>query len=108
MSLKRKNVTMPKSGNTSIRMAQTLMAKKNVAITKTLVAYANNTKWISLNRSTLRKKYGNEFVAIHNERVCLHGKDLNKLRKNISSKYPQERQSVLIDHISKRKVNFLL
>jgi len=77
MSLKSKNVTMSKSRTpSSIRMAQKLLAEKDVAITKTLVAYANNAKWISINRSRLRKKFGDEFVAIHNGRVCLHDKDL--------------------------------
>ena len=109
MSEKSKHVTMPKARqSSSIRMAQKLLAEKNDAITKTFVAYANNTKWASINRPQLRKKFANEFVAIHNERVCVHDKDLTKLRRKLLNKHYHGQKSILIDHISRRRLNFLL
>ena len=69
--------------------------------------FRKNSTWLINNKEKLRKKIGDRYVAIRNEKICSKNKDLSKLLINVHKKYGNS-QDICIDYIGSKRVNFVL
>ncbi|MGQ9782342.1 MAG: DUF5678 domain-containing protein [Nitrososphaeria archaeon] len=65
-----------------------------------------NWSWFEKHYDELVKKFGGEFVAVHEKRVIDHDKELSALMKRIESKYPAD--CVFVDFVSSEKLTLIL
>jgi hypothetical protein len=65
-----------------------------------------NWSWFEEHYNELVKKFDGEFVAIHDQRVVDHDKELSVLMKRIKSKHPADR--VFVDFVSSEKLTLIL
>ena len=74
-----------------------------------LVLFDENEKnwsWFMEHYEELVEKFDGEFVAIYQQRVVDHDKNLRSLMKRIRKKYPLSR--VLVEFVSKEKLALIL
>jgi len=88
-------------------MVKALIASDKPKLVKSFSVYRNNLKWLAENREKLRSQFGNNFVAIHNNEVCIHKKDLSTLLKEVEKKYGNSLE-VVVDYVGKQRVSLLL
>ncbi|HYL66168.1 MAG TPA: DUF5678 domain-containing protein [Nitrosopumilaceae archaeon] len=88
------------------KIIQAITASDKSQMAKNSTTYSSNLKWIINRRESLRQKYGNEYLAIYNNRVCIHQKDLSTLLKQINEKY--DNAPVVVDYIGRKRLNLLL
>ncbi|MCC5999110.1 MAG: DUF5678 domain-containing protein [Thermofilum sp.] len=65
-----------------------------------------NWSWFMKHYEELVEKFDGEFVAIYQQRVVDHDKNLRSLMKRIRKKYPLSR--VLVEFVSKEKLALIL
>jgi hypothetical protein len=65
-----------------------------------------NWSWFMEHYEELVEKFDGEFVAIYQQRVVDHDKNLRSLMKRIRKKYPLSR--VLVEFVSKEKLALIL
>jgi hypothetical protein len=75
------------------------MSKEEVARFK---RHTDDTKWLMRNYDRVRAEYGGEYVAILNERIIGHDKDLIQLKKQVQN------ASVVIQYVYKEKPHLIL
>jgi hypothetical protein len=75
------------------------MSKEEVARFK---RHTDDTKWLMRNYDRVRAEYGGEYVAILNERIIGHDKDLIQLKKEVQN------ASVVIQYVYKEKPHLIL
>jgi len=68
--------------------------------------YDKNWSWFMKHYEELVEKFDGEFVAIYQQRVVDHDKNLRSLMKRIRKKYPLSR--VLVEFVSKEKLALIL
>lgn len=74
-----------------------------------LVLFDENEKnwsWFMEHYEELVEKFDGEFVAIYQQKVVDHDKNLRSLMKRIRKKYPLSR--VLVEFVSKEKLALIL
>jgi mevalonate kinase len=96
-----------KSELNSSKMVKDFIINDKSSMVKTFVAYGNNLKWFTENREKLRAKYGDMYVAIYQNKVCIHKTELPSLLKEVKKKYGTS-QEVVVDYIGREKVGLLL
>jgi len=64
--------------------------------------HTDDTKWLMRNYDRVRAQYGGEYVAILNERIIGHDKDLVQLKKQVQN------MSVVIQYVYKEKPHLIL
>lgn len=74
---------------------------------RTFSAYRRNLKYLIENREKLRSKYGNTYVAVHGNKICIHKKDFPALLREVKKKYGTS-QEVVVDYVGRKKVSLLL
>ena len=65
-----------------------------------------NWSWFRQHYEELVKKFDGEFVALYEQKIIDHDKELNVLIKRIKAKYPEER--VFVDFVSSEKLMLIL
>ncbi len=65
-----------------------------------------NWSWFEEHYEELVKKFDGEFVAIYEQKVVDHDKELTMLMKRVEAKYPVER--ILVDFVSSEKLTLIL
>jgi len=78
-------------------------------LSEILVLFDENEKnwsWFMEHYEELVEKFDGEFVAIYQQRVVDHDKNLRSLMKRIRKKYPLSR--VLVEFVSKEKLALIL
>jgi len=65
-----------------------------------------NWSWFMEQYEELAERFDGEFVAIYQQRVVDHDKNLRSLMKRIRKKYPLSR--VLVEFVSKEKLALIL
>jgi len=65
-----------------------------------------NWSWFMEHYEELAERFDGEFVAIYQQRVVDHDKNLRSLMKRIRKKYPLSR--VLVEFVSKEKLALIL
>ncbi|MGQ9597327.1 MAG: DUF5678 domain-containing protein [Thermoproteota archaeon] len=68
--------------------------------------YERNWSWFRENYGELVKKFDGEFVAIYEQNVVDHDKELSNLMKRIGEKHPEE--NVFVDFVSSEKLVLIL
>ncbi|MCC5997573.1 MAG: DUF5678 domain-containing protein [Thermofilum sp.] len=68
--------------------------------------YDKNWSWFMKHYEELVEKFDGEFVAIYQQKVVDHDKNLRSLMKRIRKKYPLSR--VLVEFVSKEKLALIL
>jgi hypothetical protein len=64
--------------------------------------HTNDTKWLMRNYDGIRAQYGGEYVAILNQRIVGHDRDLIRLRKQVKN------TSIVIQYVYKEKPHLIL
>jgi len=65
-----------------------------------------NWFWFKEHYKELVKKLDGEFVAIYEQKVIGHDKELSALMKRIKAKYPEEH--IFVDFVSSEKLTLIL
>lgn len=68
--------------------------------------YERNWSWFRENYGELVKKFDGEFVAIYEQNIVDHDKELSNLMERIREKYPGE--NVFVDFVSREKLMLIL
>jgi len=65
-----------------------------------------NWSWFEKHYNELVEKFDGEFVAVYEQKVVDHDKELNALMKRIESKYSADR--IFVDFVSSEKLTLIL
>ena len=65
-----------------------------------------NWSWFEEHYDKLVEKFDGEFVAVHEQRVVDHDRELSVLMKRIEARYPADR--VFVDFVSSEKLTLIL
>jgi hypothetical protein len=65
-----------------------------------------NWSWFEEHYDKLVEKFDGEFVAVHEQRVVDHDRELSVLMKRIEARYPADR--VFVDFVSSKKLTLIL
>jgi hypothetical protein len=65
-----------------------------------------NWSWFEKHYNELVEKFDGEFVAVYEQKVVDHDKELNALMKRIKSKYSADR--IFVDFVSSEKLTLIL
>ncbi len=68
--------------------------------------WTENDRWVSANCGILSRRYDGQNVCVYKRRVVDHDRDFDRLMKRIERKLPMER--VLVEYVSRRKLEFIL
>ncbi len=69
--------------------------------------FRKNFMWLAANRERLRVKYGGNYVAVYDRRICKAAKDPRELISYVRKAYG-DNQAVVVNFIGKEKIRFLL
>lgn len=67
----------------------------------------NNTVWLIDHYDELRKRYPDEYVAVHQGKVLDHDKNIGKLLRRLEAKY-KETTHMAIEFVSKKDFRLIL
>lgn len=65
-----------------------------------------NWSWFDQHYDELVKRFDGEFVAVYQQRVVDHHRELNALMKRVEAEYPVE--SMFVDFVSSEKLTLIL
>jgi len=68
--------------------------------------WTENDRWFRANYQRLARRYDGLNVCIYKRRVVDHDGNFERLMKRIEKKLPMER--VLVEYVSRRKLEFIL
>lgn len=74
---------------------------------KELQKFDKNMKWFQHNYEKLRKSYAGEYVAVNNEEVVMHNKDVRILIARLRKQY-KNIGAFVIEFVSKKKYELIL
>ena len=72
-----------------------------------LEGFERDMDWLQKYYDDLTEKYPNEHVAVLDEKIVDHDKDLRRLMGRIEAKYPAKRDRVAIKFISPEKIDLM-
>ncbi len=90
-------MTKSKIGKSNTSAMELFMAVDSPSDEK-LNDFRKNSEWFAQNKDSLRKKYGESYVAIYENKICLTDKDPIKLLKQVKVKYGHD-PSVVVSFI---------
>jgi hypothetical protein len=73
-----------------------------------LSKYEENAKWVSRHYEELKKKYVDEWVAVLNEKVVDHDRNLDKLVKRLRMNYPENYSEIAIEYVTSKEIELIL
>ncbi|MFQ5884690.1 MAG: DUF5678 domain-containing protein [Thermoplasmata archaeon] len=68
--------------------------------------HRNNHKWFEKHYEELVKKYDGEHVAVHQQQVIDHDRDLRTLLKRVRNEFPSE--EVFVHYVTTEKIELIL
>ena len=77
-------------------------------ITESIDRGTKNSKWLSVHYHELAQKYDGEWVAVNDERVVAHGRDLEGVMKMLKAKYDKAYDEIAFDYITKKRLELIL
>ena len=77
-------------------------------INRELEQYENDLAWVLENYASLIEKYGNEFVAVLNQKVLSHASTIQQLKEELSTKFKEESNRAVIEFVYTEHPNFVL
>ncbi|MCH8070072.1 MAG: hypothetical protein IID16_12525 [Candidatus Marinimicrobia bacterium] len=78
------------------------------SLVQQLEGFERDMDWIQKHYDSLKEKYPNKHVAVLDEGVVDHDRDLRKLMDRIKLKYPEVQDRVAIDFVSPEKIELIL
>ena len=84
-----------------------MLARDYDELMSILAKFSANSNWAMGNRESLRKDYGDMYIAVRDEKVCASHQDISELVEIIEKQYGDARE-IFVDYIPKRDVGFLL
>jgi hypothetical protein len=73
-----------------------------------LSKYEENAKWVSRHYEKLKKKYVDEWVAVLNEKVVDHDRNLYTLVKRLRMNYPENYSEIAIEYVTSKEIELIL
>lgn len=74
---------------------------------KELRKFDRNTKWFQANYKKLKELYAGEYVAVNNEEVVMHNKDVRILIARLRERY-KDIGAFVVEFVSKEKYELIL
>jgi len=78
------------------------------ALAQELEGFERDMGWLHKHYDTLKGKYPNEYVAVLDETIVDHHRDLRRLMGRIEAKYPEEHDRIAIKFVSPEKIELIL
>ena len=78
------------------------------SVVAVLSRYEENAKWISKHYEEFKKKFRDEWVAVLNNGVVDHDRELNKLVKRLRRKYPKEYNEIAVEYVTTKEIELIL
>ncbi|MGQ9723286.1 MAG: DUF5678 domain-containing protein [Candidatus Jordarchaeum sp.] len=78
------------------------------SVVAVLSKYEENTKWASRHYEELKKKYVDEWIAVLNETVVDHDRDLSRLVKRLRKNYPENYNEIAMEYITAKEIELIL
>lgn len=99
-------MTRPKIGKSNTE-AMRLFTTMDSSLDEKLNDFRKNLEWFAKNKEGLRKKYGENYVAVHKNKITLADKDPIKLLKRVKMKYGNN-PGVVVNFIGKEEIKFTI
>jgi len=106
--LSRPNIVYVGEGESSphVKEAKELIARNYDQIRADLARFSADTGWVVDNRETLKKDYGDMYVAVLGKKVRASREDFSELLEEIDRK-GIDRRNVVISRINRQEVGLL-
>ena len=73
-----------------------------------LSSFKESNKWITLNYDKLKQTFNNEWVAVLNNTVLDHDKDLKTLVKRLKNQHSKDYNKIAVEYITTEEIVFSL
>lgn len=70
--------------------------------------FEEDSKWLDEHYDELNQEYEKEWVAVFNKEVVDHDKNLDRLLGRLEGNYPEEFREMVIEFITKEKLEMIL
>jgi len=78
------------------------------SVVAVLSKYEENAKWISKHYEELKKKYRDEWIAVLNEVVVDHDRELSKLVERLRRKYLKNYNEIAVEYVTAKEIELIL
>jgi uncharacterized coiled-coil protein SlyX len=78
------------------------------SVVAVLSKYEENAKWISKHYEELKKKYRDEWIAVLNEVVVDHNRELSKLVERLRRKYLKNYNEIAVEYVTAKEIELIL
>ncbi|MEM3697102.1 MAG: DUF5678 domain-containing protein [Candidatus Bathyarchaeia archaeon] len=78
------------------------------SVVAVLSRYEENAKWVSRHYEELKKKYVDEWIAVSDETVIDHDRDLGKLVKRLRKNYTESYNEIAIAYVTAKEIELIL
>ncbi|MEM2970704.1 MAG: DUF5678 domain-containing protein [Candidatus Bathyarchaeia archaeon] len=78
------------------------------SVVAVLSRYEENAKWVSRHYEELKKKYVDEWIAVLDEAVIDHDRDLGKLVKRLRKNYTESYNEIAIEYVTAKEIELIL
>ena len=78
------------------------------SVVAVLSKYEENAKWISKHYEELKKKYRDEWIAVLNEVVVDHNRELSKLVERQRRKYLKNYNEIAVEYVTAKEIELIL
>lgn len=79
-----------------------------MAVTDGLQAFEADSKWIGDHYEALKKQYPDEWVAVKDQVVVEHGKDMPDVVDAVKKIFPESHQHIPIEFVSTEDIQLIL
>lgn len=73
-----------------------------------LKKFKEDSKWLDENYDELSQKYEEEWVAVFNKQVVDHDKNIDRLLGRLEGNHPKEFRDMVIEFVTKEKLEMIL
>lgn len=78
------------------------------SVVAVLSKYEENAKWISKHYEELKKKCRDEWIAVLNEVVVDHNRELSKLVERLRRKYLKNYNEIAVEYVTAKEIERVL
>jgi hypothetical protein len=78
------------------------------SVVAVLSKYEENAKWISKHYEELKKKYRDEWIAVLNEVVVDHNRELSKFVERLRRKYLKNYNEIAVEYVTAKEIELIL
>jgi len=78
------------------------------SIVAVLSRFEENAKWLSSHYEELKKRFKDEWIAVLNETVVDHDRELDRLVKRLRKKYSEAYNEIAVEYVTAKKMELIL